>query len=145
MVHSKRGIDTLMLTRSASTATQAANLDRLDASGITSDFATLRLCFHPEVNTSAVGPTLSVLEADTTDVTNFATIVADRTNEDLTTLRNVRYEIDCRKRKRYLRVLITPGTATANDSVTYTVCGTLTRKKQEPANETAQADVVVAV
>lgn len=147
MVHVKREIDTKLMTLSGtgSTAAQTANFDSLDGSGIKANWATIRLYFRAEVNTSAVGPVISILESNDTVVTNFATIVADRTNEDLTAARLVRYEVDMRKRKRYLRVSLTPGTNSTNDLVTYTVLGTLSRVAQEPANETAQAEVVVAV
>ena len=123
-------------------ATQTANLDTRGA-----DFATIVLSFKAEVNTNAVGPTLSLLESDDTVVTNFATVVANRTNEDLASAKLVRYDVDTRGRKRYLRLSVTTATAT-NDDVTVTAMGILDRREDE-ANSTsdlvASGSVVVTV
>ena len=53
-------------------ATVTANLDTLGAS-----YATIRIALASEINTNAIGPTLSLLSSDDTVVTNFATVVAD--------------------------------------------------------------------
>lgn len=120
-------------------ATQTANLDTRGA-----DWATIRIAFKAEVNTNAVGPTISLLESNDTVVTNFATIVADRTNEDCTAARNVRYDVDLRGRKRYLRLAVTAPTAT-NDHTVVSAIATLSRKEKTPEAHAELAEVAVVV
>ena len=125
------------------TATASASWDTLG-----SDWATITLNFGIELNTNAVGPTISVLESDDTVVTNHATIVANRTAEDLVAAKNVHYDIDLRARKRYLRLTVTTATAT-NDDVTFAAFGTLSRLENSPDSTTDRVnstnDVVVSV
>ena len=141
MIHSQNGKDTVLLAPQAMTnsATVTANLDCKGA-----DYATIRINFAAELNTNAVGPTISVLESDDTVVTNFATIVANRTAEDLTSAKEVRYEVDMRARKRYLRLSVSTATAT-NDDITVGSIATLTRNASDPASTSDMADVVVTV
>lgn len=136
MNEAKAGKDTVLLSPHAMTnsATVTANLDCKGAG-----HATLRLLFAAELNTNAVGPTLSVLDSNDTVVSNFATVTANRTNEDLTAAKEVRYEIDLRKRKRYLRLSVTTGTAT-NDNVTVACIATLTRNQEDPNTDAEMGD-----
>lgn len=124
-------------------ATTTANLDTKGA-----DFATIRINFKAELNTNAVGPTISLLESDDTVVTNFATIVANRTNEDLTAARNLVYHVDCRARKRYLRLSVTTATAT-NDDITFSAGATLSGLEESPSGTAGMVsstnDAVVVV
>jgi len=134
--------DSLLIAPQAMTnsATVTANFD---AKG--SGHATLRLLFAAEKNTNAVGPTISLLESDDTVVTNFATVQADRTGEDLTAAKEVRFEVDTRKRKRYLRLAVSTPTAT-NDDITVGAIGSLSRNAEDPDTTTEQGDdVVVAI
>ncbi len=73
--------DSLIIAPQAMTnsATVTANLDTKGA-----NYATIRVCLASEINTNAVGPTLSLKHSDDTVVTNFATVVADQTAVDLT-------------------------------------------------------------
>ena len=75
--------------------------------------------FAAELNTNAVGPTISLLESDDTVVTNFATFDSDfeRSSEDLTSAKIIKYHVDRRGKKRYLRLSVTTATTT-NDNVT---------------------------
>ena len=116
-------------------ATRTANLDCQGAG-----YATIRMNFASEINTNAVGPTISLLESDDTVVTNFATFNSDfeRTNEDLTAAKKLVYRVDLRGRKRYLRLSLTTATTT-NDNVTASAAATLSRKAIEPASEANQA------
>ena len=141
MIHDRLVTDSLVLSPRAVTngATATANFDTLGAS-----YATIRLAFAAELNTNGVGPTLSLLQSDDTVVTNFATVVANRTLEDLTAAKGIVYGIDLRGKKRYMRLSITPGAAT-NDSVTVSAFGTLSRQYEEPAGTTDAGDVVVYV
>ena len=145
MVNALNETDVLMIAPVAKTnsTTTTANLDTKGA-----DWATIRISFAAELNTNAVGPTISLLESDDTVATNFATIVANRTNEDLTAAREVRYDVDCRARKRYLRLSVTVPTAT-NDNITFGAVATLSRLEQTPSNtaalvETTGAAVIVS-
>ena len=144
MISSLAMQDTLLkATSMTNSATQTANWT-VQQNG----WATLRIGFAIELNTNGVGPTISLLESDDTVVTNFATIVADRTAEDLAAAKIVRYEIDLRKRKKILRLSVTTATAT-NDNVTFLAIGTLSRMANQPNSTTdmvsATTDVVVTV
>lgn len=100
-------------------------------------FATLRINFAAEVNTNAVNPTVSVLLSDTTDATNYATVAANRT-EDLAAAHELRYEIDNKSGKRYLKLSITAATHTTNDLVTHGgAIVSLHNTDSDPASTTA--------
>lgn len=131
--------DSLLLAPQAMTnsATVTANLDTLGAG-----YATIRVAFASELNTNAVGPTLSLKQSDDTVVTNFATVVADLTGIDLTAKREVLYGIDLRGKKRYLRLSCTTATAT-NDNVTVSAVATLSKLENGPNGTSSVADQVV--
>jgi hypothetical protein len=124
------------------TATASASFDTLG-----SDWATVTLNFGARLNTNAVGPTISLLESDDTVVTNHVTITANRV-ESLATAHLVRYEVDLRARKRYLRLTVTTATAT-NDDITHSALGTLSRLADSPDSTTDMVnstnDAVVSV
>ena len=144
MLHAQDIRDVLVLAPQAMTnsATATANLDRMDSSGRMADYATITIGLASEINTNAVGPLLSVLDSDTTDSTNFATITADRTAEAIVTAKIVEYHIDCRARKRYLRLSVSTDTTT-NDNVTVCAVGKLSRLRTSPASTSDIADAVV--
>lgn len=140
MIPALNETDTLLFAAAVTNnATQTANLDTRGA-----DWATIRLNFNAEVNTNAVGPTIALSESDDTVVTNFATITANRTNEDLTSARAVRYDVDLRNRKRYLRLAVTAATAT-NDHIVVSAVATLSRKDKTPEAHTELSTVAVVV
>lgn len=124
----------LFTNRMTNSATTTANVDVKGA-----DYAVIRLFFDAELNTNAVGPTISLLESDDTVATNFATIVANRTNEDLTSERAVRYNVDCKTRKRYLRLSVTTGTST-NDDITVSAFAELHRLESMPSGTTGMVN-----
>ena len=131
--------DSLLLAPQAMTnsATVTANLDTKGAS-----YATIRVALSSELNTNAVGPTLSLLQSDDTVVTNFATVVADQSAVDLTAKREVLYGIDLRGKKRYLRLSVSTATAT-NDNVTVSAVATLSGLENGPNGTTSVADTAV--
>ena len=137
MIHAQASKDILLLAPASQTnsATRTANLDTNDA-----NYATIRMSFASEINTNAVGPTISLLESDDTVVTNFATFSSDfeRTAEDITAAKQLVYKTDLRGRKRYLRLSITTATAT-NDNVTMSASAELGRTAIEPASEANMA------
>lgn len=123
-------------------ATTTANLDTVDATHGKANYVRLVLSFASEINTSAVGPTISVLQSDDTTVTNFATIVANRTDEDLVGARSLVYNIDMRGKKRYLRLSVTTATHTTNDVITYAATYDLLQG-QSPTSAADMADAAV--
>jgi len=116
-----------------------ANLDTIGA-----NYASIRIPLASEINNDAVGPTLSLLQSDDTVVTNFATITANRTAEDITAAKVVTYHVDLRGRKRYLRLRVSTDTTT-NDDVTIAAVSTLTRQTEEPSSASEMADAAVIV
>ena len=78
------------------------------------DYATIVVNICSETNTNAVGPTISLLESDTTDSTNYATITADITG-DAVAAKPIVYGVDLRGRKRYLKLSISAPTATNDE------------------------------
>lgn len=137
--------DEIMLAPQAvsANATVTANLD---INGRAS-YATIRVLLASEVNVSAVGPTISVLESDDTVVTNFATIVADQVVQAVGDKQAI-YHIDLRGRKRYLRLSVTSATAT-NDGNTVSAGATLSHMRLGPSSTSdmvaSTEDVVTVV
>jgi len=115
MRQGQRAIDKVLLAPASISAGGTASAT-VDIQGYA--FATLRINFAAEVNTSAVNPTVSVLLSDTTDATNYATVSANRA-EDLVASKELRYDIDNKSGKRYLKLSVTAGTHTTNDLVTH--------------------------
>ncbi len=136
MIQSQAMTDKLEVNNSGLTAaaTSATIIDRLGA-----DYATIRVAVSNIAQAtiaSADGTTIKLEESDDTNSSNFATIVANRTGIKFG--REVRYEVDCRGRKRYLRLSVVPGTSGAtNDAVTATVFSTMSRKENGPASTQA--------
>lgn len=124
------------------TATASASLDTVTTRG-KANYARINLLFASEINTNAVGPTISLLHSDDTVVTNHATITANRTAEDITTAKSVSYFVDLRGLKRYLRLTVTTATAT-NDDITVGASYDL-YLGQDSASTTDMADAAVIV
>jgi hypothetical protein len=141
MINAQRGTDAILLAPQAMTnsATVTANLDTIGA-----NYASIRIPLASEINDNAVGPTLSLLQSDDTVVTNFATITANRTAEDIAAAKVVTYHVDLRGRKRYLRLSVSTGTTT-NDDATIAAVSTLTRQTEEPSSASEMADAAVIV
>lgn len=121
------------------TATTTGNFDTIGG-----DHADILIGFAAELNTNGVGPTISILSSDDTVVTNFVTVVANRTAEDLATAKLVRYSVDTKTAKRYLRVSVTTATAT-NDNMSFAAIGVLSRLGLRPANTTDEGATVHVV
>ena len=110
-------------------ATVTANLDTNGG-----DYATIIVNISSELNTSAVGPTIQLLESDDTTASNFATVTANITG-DAVAAKPIVYGVDLRGRKRYLRVSISAATAT-NDTFTASADAVLSRMDVGPAGTT---------
>ena len=137
MIHTQAKTLHLLLASASQTnsATRTANLDCAGAS-----YAEIVMNFASAINTNAVGPTISLLESDDTTASNFATFNADfeATTLSITDAKARAYQLDLRKRKRYLRLSVTTKTAT-NDNVTMGAMAYLQRKAIEPASEANMA------
>lgn len=82
---------------------------------------------------SATGGSISLGEADDTNVSNATTIVADRTG--LKYARNVTYLVDTRSKKRYLHLTFTAGTAgVSNETQVVSAIGSTSRREQTPSS-----------
>jgi len=102
--------------------TLGADFVKIDAN--VSDIATVGTA-------SATGGTLSLGEADDTNVSNATTIVADRTA--LKHARNVTYLVDAKTKKRYLHLTFTAGTAgVSNETQLVSAVGSVSRLEQGP-------------
>lgn len=133
MVNATRVIDKVLLATQSITAAATASATS-DVRGC--DWATVRINFKAEVNTSAVGPTVVLSHSDTTNATDYATVTANRT-EDLENAHELRYEVDLKSKKRYLKLAITAATHTTNDIVNCGATLSLSRNEQDPASTTA--------
>lgn len=134
MVNALKSIDKVLLAPASISAAGTASATA-DVRG--ADWATIRINFAARVNTSAVAPTVSILSSDTTAATDFATITADR-SESLANAHELRYEVDLKSKKRYLKLSVTAATHTTNDLVTHGgIILSLTRNEQDPASTTA--------
>lgn len=127
--------EVLFSARSITAAATASAF--LDCKG--ADYATIILNFAAEVNTSAVGPTVVLAHADTTDGAT-ATVTANRT-EDLASAHQLVYHVDTKTKKRYLKLSVTAATHTTNDIVTAAAGAILTRLEQSPGGT---ADMVAS-
>ena len=134
MVPAQDVITKLMITPVSRTAghTQVGFIDCLGARYLTihssvSDIATVGTA-------SATGGSISIGEADDTNVSNATTIVAD-----VTALKYARCRsdlIDLRGKKRYIHVTVTAGTAgVSNETQLFSVTGHLSRLEAGPSAE----------
>ena len=140
MIQAQRGKHALLITPVSGTADATANLDTIDA-----DYATIDVALNAELTTDAVVPTLSLLESDDTVVTNFATIVADVTGDDVTAARLHTYHVDMRGRKRYLRLAVTYGTVVTDDAFIVSANSSLTRQVEAPGATGDMSDLATIV
>ena len=132
------GVRSVLIAPQAMTnsATVTANLDCDRGS-----YATIEVALASEINTNAIGPTLSLLHSDDTVVTNFATVVADVTAKDITAAAVHTYGVDLRGLKRYLRLSVTTETTT-NDDVTLAAVATVSRQATGPLPSTSATTIV---
>lgn len=118
MKYAQRGIDSVLLSPvTAATTARTANLDCQGA-----NYATIRVQVGVEANTNSTNVSLSILESDDTNATNFATFDSSFTATiDNTAGTMATRHVDLQGRKRYLRVSITPDTTTNGAVITSAV------------------------
>ncbi len=134
MITSQAMADKLLLNNLGCTNgfTTTANVDTLGA-----DYVTIRVALalgNTATIASANGVTIKLQETDVaTGTTSAITAFADKTGIKLP--QEVRYEVDCRARKRFLQLTLTSGTAgVTNENVTATVFSTLSRMEKSPSS-----------
>jgi hypothetical protein len=135
-----------MLTPTAQTAA-GTNKINIDTQG--ANYATFRLLFDSEVNTDGVGPQIDIKHADVTDATSFVTISTQIAAHSLVNANELRYDVDLKGKKRYLRIETLAATHTTNDLFILAIHASLSRNDQEPATAAARNsssnDTVVTV
>lgn len=122
---------TSLLIAPITVAQDSTTTAQLDTRGF--DYATLIVALSSEASTDAEGPTIRLLEDDTTVATNFATIVADQEAFDITAAGQLTYHVDMRGKKRYLRLEVTAGSHTTGDDITIAAVGILSCAEEAPA------------
>ncbi len=127
MIQAQRGKHAIMIAPTSGTTATTAILDTNGA-----DYATIDVALGAELTTDADVPVISLLNNDTTIVTDFATVVADVTGDDVTAARLHTYHVDLRGGKRYLRLTITPGTVASDDAFVVSANSSLTRQVEAP-------------
>ena len=146
MNQAQAGVDTVLLAPVGQTdgSTRTASLDTIN-SGLTgrAGHITIRVLCNAEETTHAANSTLSLLHSDDTVVTNHVTMVADQ-SLDLTAAKEVRYELDARKLKRYLRLTCTAGTTTGGN-ITVAAVATMSRCEEGPESTTEMGDDTVVI
>ena len=130
MHHAQAGLAELLIATSVTDAGTAATATwDCDRGAYLQIFVVIRT----EATNTTV--TVSLLEDDTTTVSNFATVTADLNPTVDSSNVLVRYEVDLRGRQRYLRLTATSGTASNNDMTVHAV-GVIYNAFEGPGNTT---------
>ncbi len=149
MVIHPGGIGTNLATGGGAVITSAATASgTFDIAG--ASHATILVVRGKAPGTAGSGSTttVSLLQSDDTNSSNFATYVADKTiAADTANAKICMYQLDCKGRKRYQKITITPGTTAAgtNDAVVGICLVLLSREMLGPTSAAALADVVTLI
>ena len=149
MIHPQNGVDTVLmlpLAAAAATAARTASWDTVQVDG-SAKYAEIRIVISTEVTTDNTGPTISLLESDDTVVTNHATFDSNFELADTGVVagKEIRYLVDLKGRKRYLRLTVTPETVATDDQIQFCAIGTLHRTGVYPGSTTDMGDDVVVI
>ncbi len=125
MIQAQAGKSVLAIAPGSTTqgATEFAYVDTKDA-----DYASWRLGMAQNTNTN---PVVSLQHSDVTNQTTFVTLAADVTPNVTDADSQVVYQVDCRSKKRYQALELTPGTS-ANDTIVRSAACVLTRQQNWP-------------
>lgn len=138
---------TSMLFPPQAVAEDTTTTANLDTRGF--DYATIIVAMSSETNTSAEGPTISLLTSDLTVVSNGDTVATDQVAYDLTGAGQTTYHVDLRGKKRYLGLSVTAGSHATGDDITISAVAILSRADEAPAGTSGMVsgtyDVAVAV
>lgn len=126
---------TVLLVPQTETSAQTVTAN-LDCKGHKS--VDITVIIGTQVNTNAVQPNVKLSESDDTVVTNFADVSGLSTTA-LSASGSVRFNVDLRKRKRYLKLTVNTGTAT-NDDIKVAALAILDRSEELPES-TASAEM----
>ena len=129
--------DVLLDPSAAATTARTANLD---CQGVHN--ATILVSLGAELNTNSTNVAIQLSESDDTVVTNFATFNADfnRTVDNTGAVVAVNH-VECKGRKRYIRLTVTPDTTT-NGAVLTSALVALDKEVRD-AKASSGDDVVV--
>lgn len=133
MIHAQNTVTKAIISPVSRTAghTQVGYIDTLGADYVNIDASVGDIATTGTA--SATGGSLSLGEADDTNVSNATTIVADRTA--LKFARNVTYLVDTKGKKRYIHLTYTAGTAgVSNETQLVSAVGTLSRLGSAPTS-----------
>lgn len=133
MIHSQNTVTKAVITPVSRTAghTQVGYIDTLGADYVKIDASVSDIATTGTA--SATGGSLSLGEADDTNVSNATTIVADRTG--LKFARNVTYLVDTKLKKRYIHLTYTAGTAgVSNETQLVSAVGSVSRLGSGPTS-----------
>jgi hypothetical protein len=123
------------------TATAGGVVDCLDA-----EYATIELVLGTSANTNAAPVVVKIQESDTNVASNFADINTNTLQKSIalstSSAQVAAFHVNLNgTRKRYLRMLATPGTHTTNSVVALAAVANL-ELSYRPSGTTGQADVV---
>jgi len=121
------------------TAATTARTAAIDLQGV--DYASIEIILGAELNTNSTNVALNLKESDTNAATAYVTfdsnfsVTADNTNGCVTV-----FNVDCKARKRYLQINVTPDTTTNGAVISSVVVGLV---KEVQGSNSDNADQVV--
>lgn len=89
--------------------------------------------------------TIKLSESDDTVATNFGDITGATANNTLTASGSVRFNVDLRKRKRYLKVTFAPAANGTNDAVPVMALARFDRSDEGPTSTSEFGDTIVKI
>lgn len=123
-----------------STSTATANLDTKGHKSVD-----ITVSIGTAKNTNWIPPkTIKLLESDDTAATNFATFANSTVSAGPTASGSVRFNVDLRKRKRYIQLSVTPETTT-NDDILVSALATFDRSEEAPASTSGFGNTTVVI
>lgn len=123
-------------------ATATANLDCKGHKAV--DITVVIGAFAGGTN-GASPATIKLGESDDTVATNFGDITGATANGSLTAGGSVRFHVDLRKRKRYLRLSFAPAANGTNDQVPVSAVARFDRSEEAPTDTTEFGNTIVKI
>lgn len=123
-------------------ATATANLDTKGHSAVD---ITVQIGAFAGGTNGAPPATIKLGESDDTVATNFADITGATANASLTASGNVRFNVNLKGRKRYLRLTFAPAANGTNDAVIVGAMARFDRSAEMPESTSEYGDTIVKV
>lgn len=144
MEHLQTEKQTILLVPATVTngATATANLDCKGHKSV--DITVVIGAFAGGTN-GASPATIKLGESDDTVATNFADITGASAAAALTASGNVRFNVDLKKRKRYLRLTFAPAANGTNDAVPVAAIARFDRSEAAPSGTSGFGDTIVKI